>query len=261
MIVEILENQFRDTLFDEKGQIDHLAPLFERTGIPCPKVDEVQLTREGGFNLFLNEYNAVLRFYPRALYLYKHADVDEHIIMNEHLYHARILPYIGCVNFENFTMQLMPGVALCDEFCHSITLRQEFNSAFSDDIDCINANVGYKSPLERNFETATLLDTVCATRFPQKHNNYLARKQDSILENFADYDDLQKAFYDCWTNDNAEAMQTFWAQLRQEADQDNRLYSGWLEESIKTLQNVNMTKHWFIEKSRAYHQRTFENAP
>jgi hypothetical protein len=261
MIVEIIENQFRDTLFNDKGHIDHLAPLFARIGIPCPKTNEVQRTREGGFNLFLNEYNAVLRFYPRELYLYKHAETDEHIIMNEHLYHSRILPYIGCVNFENFTMQLMPGVALCDEFCHSIKLRQELNNAFSDDIDCINANVGYRSPLERNFENATLLDTVCATRFPQKHNNYLARKQDSIIENFAHYEDMQSEFYQCWTNDSAEKMQRFWTKLHHEAQHNNRLFSGWLDDSAKTLQSVNMAKHWFIEKSKSYHQRSLDLSP
>ncbi|GEM_PF-1896918 len=135
----------------QDGYLDlaDLQPLFDHIGLPLPEEGvDISKTREGGYNLMLNSYGAVLRLYPSM----KEGQTPEGLLENlpdvlrqarmnylgmvdkgrgmpfvsedtanwreggnlrlTHMYHPNVLPVIGRVQFDGFAMQLMPGRAL-----------------------------------------------------------------------------------------------------------------------------------------------------
>ena len=262
MIFEFIENDLPAGFKANRNIYSNVAalqPIFDRMALPLPnKHRHLQYTREGGFNLFLNRYGMVLRFYP-----YDDASQARHtdgINQNDHIYHAKALPYLGCVRYPNFTMQLMPAVKLCESAAHSYALGQRFQRDLNDVVDStVISNTGYKTSIQEDAESCILLDTIYLTgNIAGYYERYLSRRQRGILDNFEDYADLQQLFHDAWvesTMDDNAAMAKFWDEAERICATEDRLQPSWLVVDPNyniDFRNTLSAKGNFVRASKSY---------
>ena len=255
MITSILDRDFKGNVFedmDNERGVQHLGAIFNKLCLPVPDDDEVQVTREKGFNLFLNHYGCVVRFYERE-YTIPDTDIKT---ANEHLHHQKSLPFIGHVRFDTFNMQVMPGV-MCAEslYCEELLLAR-FNQDFANVADAGIENLGHLSTDKSYEDDLILLDTVMSIdEFQESYQRYLKNNVEQVIERSAFIKDLQRNFYEAWTSGCANDMKQFWSNIREIHQQGERLHVGWLEKDNMVLYNVNKNKENFIAKSKSYDQR------
>ncbi len=240
MIVEIFSNEVKGRLRPSNATeeiagtitLGQLAPIFTKMELAVPDEGEhVVKTSEGGYNLMLNDYNAVLRLYPSS----KTVDADNSRVT--HGYHPRTAAPIGLVQFDGFTMQLMPGLK------HARTGIKEAAQDTRDDIglgDDNEFNYG-----EINGE-ARLLDTVLNVDLSIYDTYFSTGVLDRIVEEYTRFEDLQTSFYQAWGGDIS--FSEFWDDMRA-AKEEGRLIDGWnhshLSMAFESKGNV-------IDAARAY---------
>jgi hypothetical protein len=265
MIFEFIENGLPAGYKTNKSiysNVSALQPIFDRMALPLPsKYRHLQYTREGGFNLFLNRYGMVLRFYP-----YNDEAQARHtdgINQNDHIYHAKALPYLGCVRYPNFTMQLMPAVKFCESAEHVYALGLRFQRDLNDVVDStVISNVGYKTSSKEDAESCILLDTIYRTdNIGGYYERYLSKRQRGIMDNFEDYADLQQLFHDAWgesTMDDNGAMATFWDEAERICNAGERLHPSWLGVDPNcniVFRNTLSAKGNFVRASKSYDRK------
>ncbi|MAH06281.1 MAG: hypothetical protein CL561_12060 [Alphaproteobacteria bacterium] len=257
MIFEFIENSEKNKLTNDVGSVDTkgLQDVFARMSLPLPTNVQIQRTREGGFNLFLNRYAMVLRFYPYGHEAHgPHSDIGFNAC--DHIYHERVLPYIGCVRFPDFTMQLMPGVTLSSSFEHSELLMRDFEVNLGSNLDALVNNVGYVDTA--NKENPILLDTIYHPDELTQYEPYLASDQESIINNFKRYDELQTLFYNAWlasSVDNPSPMEAFWQKAQAVKEQTSLLQAGWLDSNVTdgaAFKSMVCGKGNFVMQSKNY---------
>ena len=257
MIFELIENSEKNKLTNEVGSVDTkgLQDVFARMSLPLPTNVQIQRTREGCFNLFLNRYAMVLRFYPYGHETHgPHSDIGFNAC--DHIYHERVLPYIGCVRFPDFTMQLMPGVSLSNNTEHSMILRRDFEVNLGSNLDSGVNNVGYVDA--ESIEDSILLDTVYHPDELTKYEPYLESNQDGIINSFERYDELQTQFYNAWmasSADNATPMDAFWQKAQTVKEQTSLLQPGWLDNNVTQsaeFKTMVCSKGNFVLQSKNY---------
>lgn len=252
MIFEFVDDSCDKDLSDING----LSAIFQRLALPMPAEEHVQYTRENGLNLFLNSYGMVLRFYPYANGVSKR--FENNLFFIDHIYHERVLPYIGCVRFPQFTMQLMPAIALCDCSEHSGSLKRDFKASLDNNVDAGMSNIGYRALAPHQPEYSILLDTVHHPNYlGRKYTDYLKTQQDKIVHNFDYYDDLQQIFFETWSESRADdnvLMQLFWNEILFIKANTNRLVAGWLDGHGSEFERLIDDKGDFVAQSKAYDQ-------
>ncbi len=265
MIFEFIENGLPAGYKTNKSiysNVSALQPIFDRMALPLPsKYRHLQYTREGGFNLFLNRYGMVLRFYPYNDEA--QARREDGLNFHDHIYHAKILPYIGCVRYANFTMQLMPAVNICRDHDYSYHLATKLMCDLGSSIDgTVVSNAGYKVGAPEGADSRILLDTIYMTdEIEQRYLQYLSKKQRDILKNFEGYADLQHMFHDAWrgsTAQNHSTMAGFWGEAKRICDMGECLHPSWLD--IDPNQNVEFShtisaKGNFVRASKSYDRK------
>jgi hypothetical protein len=257
MIVSIIDRDFKGDVFEdmpcERG-VQHLDKIFNKLCLPLPEDDDVQVTREGGFNLFLNYYGCVLRFYERE-YIIPNEGVKT---ANEHLCHHLSLPFIGHVRFGTFNMQVMPGVVPVANSNFVKATQKTFTQDMNDLCDASESNLGHIYADRRDENSLVLLDTVqCFDGHQDYYRRYLKNNTQRIIERSEFISDLQENFYKAWMSNQSADMEQFWKNTRAIHEQGERLHAGWLEENNPILDRENINKEDFIAKSKAYHSRHF----
>tara|TARA_R110002124_G_scaffold64985_2_gene177341 strand:- start:150997 stop:151785 length:789 start_codon:yes stop_codon:yes gene_type:complete len=255
MITSILDKDFKGDVFEdmenERG-IQHLGAIFNKLCLPLPDDDEVQVTREKGFNLFLNHYGCVVRFYERE-YTIPDTDIKT---ANEHFCHHLSLPFIGHVRFGKFNMQIMPGVIPVDNVRFKKSVQATFILGLNSVCDTGAANLGHLHPNKRDHSSVVLLDTVQSfEEIEDSYELYLKYNNERIVERSNFVSDLQENFYKAWTSDKPSAMNKFWEGVHKTHKQGERLHAGWLEENNPILNKENFYKEDFVAKSKDYHER------
>lgn len=246
MIVEIFSNEVKGRLKpsnvvgDDPAalSLSDLDPIFEKMQLLTPRegIDVVK-TSEGGYNLMLNQYGSVLRLYPSARTL------SEDGGRVAHGYHPRTASPIGLVQFDEFALQLMPGLK------HGIDEKDGINVAMKE----TQEDAGLSDPRACNYGDvdgkAKLLDTVFEVNF-EVYDDYV---DDGVLDRiYAEYkhfEDLQISFLDAWNGD--KPFKGFWTEM-EEAKNSGRLMDGW---NYSHLSMVFEKKGNIIEAAKAYEQR------
>lgn len=265
MIFEFIENDLPAGYKANKNlysNVSALQPIFDRIALPLPsKHRHLQYTREGGFNLFLNRYGMVLRFYPYNDE--SQARSQNGLNFHDHIYHSKVLPYIGCVRYPNFTMQLMPAVNICRDHDYSYRLATKLMRDLGSSVDStVVSNAGYKAGAAEEADSRILLDTIYMTsELEPRYLQYLTKRQRDILGNFESYADLQQKFHDAWwevTAQNHSGMAGFWDEAKRIRDAGERLHPSWLD--IDPNQNVEFShalsaKGNFVRASKSYDRK------
>lgn len=220
MIMEIFSNEVKGRLQPSNAVGDDppyltladLEPLFEKMGLAVPRDGEdVVKTSEGGYNLMLNQYGAVLRLYPSP----KAMDNDQRV---SHGYHPRTIPPIGVVQFDEFVMQIMPGVSHTlnseDGLEHAVEETRKDTGLADENIDNYGSING----------KAKLLDTVLNIDFRIYDQYAFNGVLDRLVDEYACFEDLQQSFSDAWSE--KQPFEMFWAQM-EDAKDEGRLIDGW----------------------------------
>ncbi len=238
MIVEIFSNaQDEQELGDGSFYngyhllMDNLECLFERIDLPFPEVKvDMFKTREGGYNLMLNHYGAVLRLYPsfktdEKNNVYKRFDdalSPEKYFTNyfkiSHAYLHNSVPPIGLVQFDDFVVQLMIGVK------HKVCRHWDRNEQGSE----MEKHFGVSDWAESNVGSIgselVLLDTVLDIdneRYKKFHENNIIEPTIKFSER---YEELQQSFYNAWIG--KKSFKDFWQEMEQ-WKQAGELVDGW----------------------------------
>ena len=229
MIVELFSDEVKGALkpsyldgdVPSQLKLEDLDPIFSKMGLVTPVENEnVIKTSEGGYNLMLNQYGAVLRLYPSP------RGVDEQGNRTAHGYHPRTLSPIGIVQFDGFVMQLMPAIS------HSIDGDDTIGDAMKE----TQADTGMADTAPENYGSvdgkAKLLDTVIAMDFSLYDKYASSGILDRLLEEYRHFEDLQQGFYDAWTGE--KPFEAFWAEM-ETAKEEGRLVNGWDHSHLSTL--------------------------
>jgi hypothetical protein len=196
MIVSIIDKSFKQDVFEDMENqrgVQHLGEIFNKLCLPLPDDDEVQVTREKGFNLFLNHYGCVLRLYERE-YTIPDTDIKT---ANEHLHHHNSLPFIGHVRFDKLNMQIMPGVMSCESLYFEEIMLARFTQDLKNNADAGVENLGHLSADKNDEESLVLLDTVMSfNEFQDHYQHYLKNNVERIIERSTFIKDLQKYFHE-----------------------------------------------------------------
>ncbi len=232
MIAEIFDNEIKGRLRssqDKSGlssdlSLNDLAPIFTKMRLPLPE-DGVNISRtnEGGYNLMLNRYSAVLRIYPNS------KDSDDEGKRLAHLYHPDVLPAIGLIQSEGFAMELIGGKphSQDSEFKRLLVSKR------------IERDTGFwERPLVYNFADVEgkpkNLDVVGEHKI-ENYEKYGQRSliqkmfgQKSLLDKLLDeskpYESLQQSFYEAWTDEIS--FDDFWKEM-EAAKASGLLSDGW----------------------------------
>ena len=234
MIVEIFDDLVKGKLPQDKGEhenaFDDLRPLFDKLDIPLPHMDvSISRTVERGYNLFLNPFGAVLRLYPYSKKGVHDYDEDGEVSETRYLgplYHPSCIPVIGTVRFDDFALQIVPGV----EHAKSSEARLFlFDALFQRDI-----SLSFMAQAEENFGLingkTVILDNIAYVNFDdyEKFNKRKWWQLNSLLNRTLKanglFENLQKSFYDCWIGQMP--FKEFWQEMRQ-AKESGLLLDGW----------------------------------
>lgn len=214
MIVEHFSDELQKELNTDCSLRD-LKPIFDRISLPTPSRNHVILSREGGYNLFLNDYGSVLKIYPS---LRQSVNEDQKSVTSSHLYHPFSTTPIGLVRFPKIAVQLMPGRQLSTPSDAKVSMLYLLMHADGHDADCGTYNWGF------NFEKRlTLIDTVEAVQI-EHYGHYDMSKINVLLRNSEEFDDLQKEFSASWSQ--PECFPSFWKSMKN-AVSCGRLVTGW----------------------------------
>tara|TARA_B100001989_G_scaffold240165_1_gene204995 strand:- start:3850 stop:4689 length:840 start_codon:yes stop_codon:yes gene_type:complete len=242
MIVEIFDNSVKGALrpsglefADEPGlTLDDLGEIFKKMELPLPREEvDISWTKDGGYNLLLNPYGAVLKIFPASRegeeQKYSKDRVEELGKNGEtrhmaQIYHPSSSPPIGVVRFEAFGLQLMPGLKHSK---HGQWRRDDAFYAMVKDIGCGEHDEFNYGDVKGK---AVLLDTVekiNLEKYAQYHKkNFFDRSSllDKTLKAAERYEALQQSFMAAWGGD--KPFSEFWADMAQ-AKADGLLVDGW----------------------------------
>ncbi|PCK00420.1 MAG: hypothetical protein COA45_01180 [Zetaproteobacteria bacterium] len=246
MIGEIFSNEVKGVLASSRGAEVHpdaltlsdLDPIFKKMGLATPdeKTDVVK-TSECGYNIMLNQYGAVLRLYPSSKEM---GDNDDRVA---HGYHPRTIPPIGVVQFDGFTLQLMPGIK------HGIDEEDGINAAMEETLE----DVGLADSSVCNYGglngKAKLLDTVLNMDFSIYGTYADNGVLDRLVEEYKCFEDLQISFHDSWVGD--KPFDDFWSEMAA-AKESGRLVDGWNNSHLSVFFEG---KGNIVDAAKAYEMR------
>ncbi len=254
MIVEIFEKSIKPPGLEEA-----IDEVFDKIGLPPPNMDDHGFSsREGGFNILLNQYSSVIKIFPNL----KEDDGDEYdeegvSYIQGHQYHSKSIPPIGIVDMGDFTLALMPGV------------RHGKNSEFSEEEfdatgnalwkDIFNDDFGELNSAELNGELMSL-DTIYEIDL-EAYSNYEEKGLiDPLLEVHSKFEALQQSFYDAWTG--KKDFSEFWGDMSQ-SKKDGLLIDGWnnsphSSEFDKKGNIVTLAKNYEVAVQKHLEQNSFQ---
>jgi len=220
MIVELFSDEVKGRMQPSNSEVNDpsllrladLEPIFEKMNLVVPLEDmDVVKTSEGGYNLMLNQYGAVLRLYPSERNLENNQRVS-------HGYHSRTISPIGVVQFDGFVMQLMPGVS------HHMDAEDGVAEAIKE----TKKDTGLADESLDNYGSidgkAKLLDTVLDIDFRLYDQYAFNGVLEKLIEEYKYFEDLQISFLESWTG--KQPFEVFWKQM-EEAKEAGRLVDGW----------------------------------
>lgn len=247
MIVEIFEQKsFAGQKFQssEWGVIkdlgltlNDLAPVFDKMNLPLPEKDkDISKTAEGGYNLMLNRFGAVLRIFPSSIksdpkgqYLCPSIERAEKQGKRQTvMLDPEIMPPIGHVQYEHFSLLLMPGTEHSkhskDEIM-AVDMRIEGRTGYVD-IPIMDSeqryvsvrNYGVSNGILKSFDAVGVIDM---GRYDTMHRDGTL---DQIVENAAQFEALQESFYSAWIGQ--KSFDDFWSEM-EIAKHDGVLIDGW----------------------------------
>lgn len=288
MLIEIFDTEFFKgrRLAASKGSWKHkpaqeneltlsdLAAIFEKMRIPAPEEDiDISNTSEGGYNLMLNRYGAVLRIYPNS------KTSDEMGERTAHLYSPDVLPAIGLVQFDGFSVELVPGKKHADSLglYGGVTDLETFMlwAGRRKVARRIKDETGYwESPKAANFAKdkngLKNLDVV-GTHNVNAYEQYAKKSWlkvlfgqkstlDRLIKENNPYQNLQQSFYQAWIGE--KFFDDFWAEMTV-AKESGLLEDGWNNSRI--IQEVGNFggKGFIAELAARYEQKlsSYLNAP
>ena len=218
MIVEIFEKSIRPPGLEEA-----IEESFGKMELPIPNMDDHGFSsREGGFNVLLNQYSSVIKIFSNL----KEDDEDEYdeecvSYIQGHQYHPRSIPPIGMVDMGDFTLAIMPGVLHGQSGKFTEEEFDVVGSALWKDV--FNDDFGELNSAELGGELMSL-DTIYEIDL-ESYSHYKDKGLiEPLLETHSKFEALQQSFYDAWTGQ--KGFSEFWDDITQ-AKKDGLLIDGW----------------------------------
>ena len=230
MLAELFENETA-----EKSLTEILDNALGRMHLPQANPDKHLFnSREGGFNLFLTPYACVLRTFPSQ----KNCDIKtpSNFRFTGHQYHPRTLPPIGIVDYQFYTLALMPGVQHAESESNSLEVDLENDFSYGSDLHLYNT--GLINQKEILLDTIDVIDTIDYSTHHQKD------LIEPLIEAHKRFHALQQSFYDAWTGQ--KPFTEFWQDMTT-AKEEGLLIDGWNKSPHINRLEIIKAKHYARE--------------